>query len=619
VNFRLDLIGKGPEESALKSLIETYRLNDRVRILPWMEPDKLWNDADLFVLSSRYEGWGRTIVEAMAAGVPIVTTDVGCVGSFFRPQIDGRVVQPNDASSLASAIAEQMTEHDRRVVMCRSARQRADDFPSAEVQHHRQRAGWRFLLKRDSSATLGMTNPRWDLWVLAFVGFAVLTRLASAFFFHESLLNRETSFFTLVQNWFAGYGYSFAVEDMCRSAYRSPGFLFFLTALYAIFSPENTLAQALVQNAVVVGALWLVYAVGKRLVGKRAAFLGAVMMAVYPYTFYHYTQYYHTFLSTFFLLLLVWLLLRLHESKQMRFAVGSGFGIAALAYVQGTILLAAPLFVLWLLIVWWPDWQPTVKAGVIMAVVSAALIAPWTYRNWTVFHEFVPLTTDLGFGYMKANSENIDWLTAEGYPQEVQTGGNVVSSTDLGYVMYIPNEEIAEHMSLVPSVLWGVWHPKEPIGRYATCAEVGPLSEPELNRYWMEKTAEVRAGMSVSERARLHLQKVKTFWQPALFPSVKYGAPWSFADSPLKVWLARMAVTFSASVVLIGGAIGIGFKLRKRDRAVLLPIAIILVYTALHTFFAGYTKYRIPLDNLLAIYAGLVIVMAWDKLRGRKR
>ncbi|MCR4278605.1 MAG: glycosyltransferase, partial [bacterium] len=148
VHFQLDLIGEGPEEDTLQSFIKEKNLQDCVRVLPWMTPTELWKDADLFILSSRYEGWGRTIVEAMAYGVPIVTTDVGCVGSFFRPQIDGRVVPPNNALALADAIREQCNEHDRRIVMCRSAQARAKELSTKDVLHEQQRVGWRCILDR---------------------------------------------------------------------------------------------------------------------------------------------------------------------------------------------------------------------------------------------------------------------------------------------------------------------------------------------------------------------------------------------------------------------------------------------------------------------------------------
>lgn len=615
VRFRLDLIGEGFEQAALEALIQKYRLQNAIRILPWMRTGDLWKGADLFVLSSRYEGWGRTIVEAMAAGIPIVTTDVGCVGSFFRPQIDGRVVQPNDPVALADVIREQLTEHDRRIALCRSARRRAETLATTNELHNNQRNGWDALL----CAPACRIEPRWDLWVAAFLVFVVLSRAASVALFHDSLVHRETSIFALVTNWLQGYGYSFSTQAGCVSAYRSPGYLFFLTALYSIFRPENTMAQAIVQNIFVVGVLWLVYVVGKRLVGKRAALIGGFLMAAYPYTFYHYTQYYHTFLSSFFLLLLVWFLLRLADGERWRNAIGAGLSIAILAFVQGTILPATPFFVLWLLLIWWPDWKRSLKASVIMAIVSIGLIAPWTYRNWIAFDKFVPLTTDLGLAYFKANSENIEVFFREGHSIDETAHVKIPSSTNPGYIMYAPVEEGIDSLDLKPSILWTEWHQAGSVGRRETCPSPEWMNEAELNEYWFERIKEVNAERGFVGRTKLFLLKTRLFWSPSLFPSVKRGAPWSFSDSALKVWLARMSVTVAGTIVIFLGWLGLVYRLiRRRDLRALLPLSILLVYTFMHGLFAPYTKYRIPIDNLMAVYAGYVIILFWDRLRRRE-
>ncbi len=613
ISFQLSLIGAGLLEARLRSRIESLDLADRVLLMPWKDQEQLWQDADIFVLSSRYEGWGRTIVEAMSAGVPIVTTDVGCVGSFFRPQIDGRVVQPNDASALATAIREQIQEPERRKAMRVNARERVRSLPTQAELHAQQRAGWDRVLHAQRDV-----GPRWELWVLGFFLFAIVSRAASVVLFHSSLVQREWGFYTLVDHWFQGFGYSYARELGCASAYRSPGYLFFLTALYSVFSPTNTWAQAIVQNIFVVGVLWLVYAVGKRLVGKRAALVGGFLMALYPYTFYHYTQYYHTFLSSFFLLLLCWMLLRLVETKRYVFAVGAGVSIGCLAYVQGTILPATPFLVSWLLWRLWPDWKRVVWSAVLMAVCSAGLIAPWTYRNWKELHTFVPLTTDLGHAFFKANNEIIYELTKRGYPQEI-VDEVTVSSTNSNYKQYrLPAAIQAELVSdgvFQDSVAWTAWHPKEPNGDVATCRDLGPLSEVEFNRYWMQQGTAWFTTHWWPDGFKLQLLKLKTFWQPALFPSVKTGAAWSFAGNPLKVWLARNAVTAATALVIFGGWIGVGFAFRRRNRSVWLPVIFFVVYSFLHTFFAGYTKYRIPLDNLLAPYAGWVLISIWDACR----
>lgn len=78
---RLLLIGRGPEEKKLKNICSRLNIASAVRFLDWTDNvDAYYAQADAYVLSSNYEGWGRVIIEATAAGLPIIMTDVGCAG-----------------------------------------------------------------------------------------------------------------------------------------------------------------------------------------------------------------------------------------------------------------------------------------------------------------------------------------------------------------------------------------------------------------------------------------------------------------------------------------------------------------------------------------------------------
>ena len=68
--------------------------------MPWLQA------ADLFVFPSEYEGFGLSIVEAMAAGLPIVTTPVGAATEVVRPGSNGWLVPVADAPALAAALGE---------------------------------------------------------------------------------------------------------------------------------------------------------------------------------------------------------------------------------------------------------------------------------------------------------------------------------------------------------------------------------------------------------------------------------------------------------------------------------------------------------------------------------
>ena len=82
--------------------------------------------ADVFVLPSLAEGSAAVTYEALAAGVPVVTTPAA--GSVVRDGIDGRIVPERDPVALADAIAEVVEDPDKRARMSVAARARARDF-----------------------------------------------------------------------------------------------------------------------------------------------------------------------------------------------------------------------------------------------------------------------------------------------------------------------------------------------------------------------------------------------------------------------------------------------------------------------------------------------------------
>ncbi|MEN9558297.1 MAG: hypothetical protein RL141_666 [Candidatus Parcubacteria bacterium] len=612
-SFRLRLIGEGPEGERIGVLARDLGVQDHVTFEPWSDSLSIWDGADLFVLSSHYEGWGRTIVEAMAAGVPVVTTDVGCVGSLFRPQIDGRVVPPGDARALAAAIREQMQEADRRTWMVEQARSRIGAMPAPDVLVQRQQGAWKEIAR--TSATV---SRRGWLVPVSLVAFATAVRALSVAWFWPSLgAHREWGFYTLVANWFQGYGYSFATDIGCLSAQRAPGFLFFLTAVYGIFGLENFLAQAIIQNLLAILLVYLVYRLGWRLSGVRwVGIVAGMIAAVHPYTFYHYTQYYHTVLSAVLLVGLVLALLALERTRAWRWAIGVGALTAALAYVQGTILVAMPFLAVWLLLRWRDAWKRGILLIAVVALVSAGLIAPWTWRNWKAFHAFVPLTTDLGFAFYKANNENYESLLRMGFPHEALVEEKHPTEPFLVRYRYLPEVEQALQSSargLQDAAFWTMWHPQEPVRAVERCELLPPIDEVGNNQHWMGLgTAWIRDHYW-PDVARLQIQKALTFWSPTLYPWVRYGASWSFGDTGVMASAARIGLWMYVAFLELFAVIGAWQLARRReDRWRMWPIGIVLIaYTIMHTFFAPYTKYRIPLDAMVAAFAGMGVWEGW--------
>jgi len=101
------IVGRGEMEASLRRRAAGLGIADRVRFLPWKEPEAL---ADLLarsalaVLPSRSESFGNTVAEAMAVGVPVISTTAGSVPEVVEHGRSGWLVPPGSARELAGAI-----------------------------------------------------------------------------------------------------------------------------------------------------------------------------------------------------------------------------------------------------------------------------------------------------------------------------------------------------------------------------------------------------------------------------------------------------------------------------------------------------------------------------------
>jgi glycosyltransferase involved in cell wall biosynthesis len=107
-NLKLVILGKGHLYNKLESLIEKYKLQNRVELAGFVSnPDKWFSSADLFVLSSRWEGFGNVIVESLEYGTPVVSTDCPSGPSeILNDGTYGKLVQVGDIVELADAIRQ---------------------------------------------------------------------------------------------------------------------------------------------------------------------------------------------------------------------------------------------------------------------------------------------------------------------------------------------------------------------------------------------------------------------------------------------------------------------------------------------------------------------------------
>lgn len=131
-NVQAAILGEGPLRHRLEAQRDALGLRDQVTFVGFVEDPRPWYaHADVFVLSSRYEGFGNVIVEALAHGVPVVSTD--CPSGPSEILMDGalgKLTPVGDATALARSIQHTLAG-DRP--SSEQLQRRARDFGAASV------------------------------------------------------------------------------------------------------------------------------------------------------------------------------------------------------------------------------------------------------------------------------------------------------------------------------------------------------------------------------------------------------------------------------------------------------------------------------------------------------
>jgi glycosyltransferase involved in cell wall biosynthesis len=133
-NVDLWLVGKAdrsPFVEQVKGLFCAAGCEDRVSIPgPLYGEEKLaaFRSADIFVLPSHRESFGIVNLEAMASGLPVISTDTGAIPEVVRNGVEGIVVQPKDIAGLTGALHLLIQDRGLRTRMGVAARQRANEY-----------------------------------------------------------------------------------------------------------------------------------------------------------------------------------------------------------------------------------------------------------------------------------------------------------------------------------------------------------------------------------------------------------------------------------------------------------------------------------------------------------
>lgn len=135
-NVKLNIYGEGPERSKLESLIFEKKLTDIVCLKGAVDEDVViaaYRESDIFVMSSVSEGFGLVIVEAMAAGLPVIVPRLNGISEIVQEGVEGLFYETSNFKELRQKIELLVNDAELRRKLGAAARKRAILFRNEEM------------------------------------------------------------------------------------------------------------------------------------------------------------------------------------------------------------------------------------------------------------------------------------------------------------------------------------------------------------------------------------------------------------------------------------------------------------------------------------------------------
>jgi len=218
-----------------------------------------------------------------------------------------------------------------------------------------------------------------------------------------------------------GHGYELLPGH--PTSFRAPGFPFFLAGIYYLAGQNYPLTYA-VFCLLGAGACVLTYLVAWELAGPKLALLAAVLAATYFNGIYFATVFASESVYLVCFGLSLWLFLRYLKNGSIwelfLCALSLGWGILTRPFA----LLLLPIFGCVLLWNMWQNRRFCIGQILIFAIIPLAVVAPWTVRNYHVFHQFVLVANNGGSGLYQGNNDRVlnepyymgSWITTVDLP-----------------------------------------------------------------------------------------------------------------------------------------------------------------------------------------------------------
>lgn len=138
-NSMLTMVGpvKDDSYSEVIKLIDKLKLNDSVKITGVLKKEvwhKISADSDIFINTTNIDNTPVSVMESMALGLPVVSTDVGGLPYLINNNIDGLLVEKNNPELMCNAINHLLTNNNSAITIANNARKKAESFSWNDVK-----------------------------------------------------------------------------------------------------------------------------------------------------------------------------------------------------------------------------------------------------------------------------------------------------------------------------------------------------------------------------------------------------------------------------------------------------------------------------------------------------
>jgi 4-amino-4-deoxy-L-arabinose transferase-like glycosyltransferase len=426
-----------------------------------------------------------------------------------------------------------------------------------------------------SSSALAKPGGYWLIIILL----AVILRVVAAFYMGDRVVDSPGTFDQISYNMLAlrvfnGHGFTVATDWWPATPAGEPTahwsylYTLYLVAVYSLFGYHPLIARLI--QTILAGVLtpWLVYRLGRRTFNHRVGLVAAGLMAVYAYFFYYSAA---LMTETFYIIAILWVLdlagqLGSHTSPVRLQGLLLGLALAMTVLLRQVFLVFIPVLFAWLL---WRSYRHQTRSVlhmmgilIIATVVLILSIVPWTFRNYQAFEgQFVLINTNAGFAFYWGN-----------HPIHGYNFVSILPATGPSY------------QDLIPPELKG-------------------LNEAELDRALLKQgLAFVQA--DPGRYLILSISRIKDYF--------KF---WPSSESDL---ISNLSRVFSFG--LLWPFMVYGFMLgwrRYYSAEALILYLFVIVYTLVHLFSWALIRYRLPVDAILIIFAGVAIMEVWVRLGQR--